>query len=119
MSRIHPGLPNVRVTTSNEIHMTSAGPRRAVQMDMPAERFEEYRQGYRCLKCHAAQETAFPEECVEWYCRFNMREHQTRLIELEFRGVKEPWPEPGLDEVREREAWRPRQGIWVPGETEE
>ncbi len=94
--------------------MTSQGPVRAIQMDMPRERWEEYRQGYRCIKCHAAQQSAFPEECVEWYCRFRMREHQLEVIEFEHRGEMEPWPQPELDE-REREAWTPRNGIWVPG----
>lgn len=114
MSRVPAGLPNVRVTASNEIYMTSGGPVRAVQIDMTRERFEEYRQGYRCMKCHAAQESAFPERCLEWYCRFPIAEHQLGLIEFEHRGEKEPWPTAAID--REQEDWQPRSGIWVPGQ---
>lgn len=114
MARLHPGLPNVRVTTSREVYMTREGPVHAVQMDMPRERFEEYRQGYRCMRCHAAQESAFPERCLEWYCRFPIAEQQLRLIEFEHRGEKEPWPTAELD--REQEDWTPRNGVWVPGQ---
>jgi hypothetical protein len=115
MSRLHPGLPNVRVTTSAEVYMTSEGPMHGIQIDMPRERFEEYRQGYRCMKCHAAQESAFPERCLEWYCRFPIAEHQLRLIEFEHRGEKETWST-GEDDDREREGWTPRASIWVPGQ---
>jgi len=42
--------------------------------------------GYRCARCLERQESAFPEHCRASWCRFPMREHQSRQIELDFVG---------------------------------
>lgn len=64
----------------------------AANITVTPERLEEYRQGYRCLMCHAAQESAFPERCIEWYCRYPIRKRQSGDFTLEFEGEYDPWP---------------------------
>jgi hypothetical protein len=89
---------------------------------VPAEIFEQYRQGYRCLRCdHAPQEEPLPKHCIEPYCRYEMRKYQLQDLEFQDRGSQRYGPTP-LDEIddmygdeREREHWHPKTGIWVPG----
>jgi hypothetical protein len=75
------------------------------------EQFEQYRTGYRCWKCHAAQTEPFPRECVEWYCRYPMRERQTELIEREVSHA-DATIDPDSDQDR-RDGLRER-GVWLP-----
>lgn len=105
MSRISPGMPNATVTSAREVY----GDRLGLKVTVDPETFEQFRTGYRCLKCYAAQEHAWPEECVEPYCRFPIREKQADLIEFEFRGEETLWPD--------REPMDNPSGMWLPGDS--
>jgi hypothetical protein len=79
-------------------------------LEMPPEYVEQYRQGYRCIQCHhGPQREAFPKECMEWYCKFPMRERQIEMFEQMFGGdvTPEPAEEPELEE------------LWLPPQREE
>ena len=104
MSRISSGLPGAVVQTSNELYVKDGRTVRGVDITLPPDVFEEYKAGYRCLSCHAAQESAWPEECCEPYCRFKMKAEQPRLIEMEFQGEKDLWPN---REPLESDIWTP------------
>ncbi len=127
MSRLSEGIPDVVFRSSDEV---MADGRRGLLATMSPERFEEYRQGYRCINCHAAQDEPFPEVCKVVYrdmahhpdscrcgkcrCGFPMRREQARQVEREYRGRETLWPDRGPDV--EREQWRARNGIWLPGD---
>lgn len=61
-----------------------------------AEIIERMRQGYVCVKCYEAVNTAFPDECP--VCKFPMREKQTEEFAKDFRGSIRFGPTTTLDE---------------------
>lgn len=126
MSRVSDGIPDVVFRNSNEVYGDGTV---ALLATMSPERFEEYRAGYRCMRCHAAQDEAFPEVCKERYrdvphpsdcrcgvcgCGFPMRAEQLRRIEHEHKGEETLWPDRSPD--WEYEEWHARRGIWLPGD---
>lgn len=126
MARIARGLgAETIVEGSNEVYVDPDGtPRQGVMIAGSPELIEEYRSGYRCLRCHGAQSEPFPEVCEvrdirggDWRCGFRIRDNQLRYLEAEFRGSHRygPTPDHLLEDEREREAWTKRSGIWVPG----
>lgn len=114
---------DVVVEDSNEVWKDSEGTlRRGVNIATSAEKLEEYRQGYRCLRCHGVQDEPFPEVCKardtkggSWRCGYQMRSDQTRDFGNEHRGEFRFGPSP-LDFDYEQEDWKPRGGsrIWLP-----
>jgi hypothetical protein len=125
MARFERGIPDAIVENSNEVYIDEEGvPRSGVNLAVSAEVVEQYRQGYRCLKCQHVNSEPFPEVCEardvspggRWRCGFRMREQQMQLFELQFQGEKYYGPTP-LDPYREqweREDWKPKTGIWLP-----
>lgn len=90
---VSPGLPDAAVSYGREIVRGADGRLNvSANLTVPPERLGEYRHGWRCLMCHAAQETAFPERCVEWYCRYPMRDRQADDFAREYQGEHDPWP---------------------------
>jgi hypothetical protein len=73
-------------------------------LTLTPEQFEQYRTGYRCLACHAVQETTFPEECLEPYCRYPMAKKQIEELTATHQGEVDLWPD------REEE----ESPIWTP-----
>ena len=106
MARLNPGLPGAVVRPSREVY----GDRLGVHLTVDKEVFEQFRTGYRCLKCYAAQDEPFPEKCIEWYCGFRMRDLQGDLIHQEYKGEEELWPD--------REPAENPGGLWLPGDKE-
>jgi hypothetical protein len=119
MSRISQGMPEVVIRSSRELYADRDGDLHlGVHLTLTPERFAEYRDGYRCLRCHTAQDEAFPVVCKETYkdgggCGFRMRAEQADLMRREFRGHEVLWPEQEGDD-EERLAWKPGTGIWLP-----
>lgn len=123
MSRIERGLgEHVVVEGSHEVYLDGDGtPRQGVTVAVSPEQIEQYRQGYRCIRCHGVQSEPFPEVCEAedrtgtWRCGFPMRTHQLARYEAEHR-VQRYGPTPLDEEERERERWKPRgqSGIWLP-----
>ena len=119
-----PGLPGAVVRPGNEVHKTEEGWVVPMNITMPPELFEQYRQGYRCPACHSVQSTAFPERCeTVWRdtgerCDFPIKDKLNDWLEFEFRGEETLWPdrEDALGEDREREDWVKKTGIWLPGD---
>jgi hypothetical protein len=130
LSRISQGLPDAVVLPSNEISTLSDGRKvQGVEMHVDDEVFQQYVQGYRCIVCHAAQEEAFPERCIEgqYGCcgnekgviegGYRIREFQSAEIARQYQGEKDLWPTRGnLGEELERERWKPKSGILLPGQ---
>lgn len=86
------------------------------------EKFEEYRLGRRCLRCHGLQSREMPEVCEtkdvtggNWRCGFRIRDDQLRYLQQEDGGEQHYGPTPD-DYDYEQEAWTPRKDsrIWVP-----
>ena len=111
------------VEPSFEVHVVNGREVRGVNKVVSKETFEQYRQGYRCFACdHAPQPEAFPEECVEPYCRYPMKKDQ--LLDLEFHVQGEmrygptPWDE--VDEMfaeeDERKKYEQGASLWLPGD---
>lgn len=126
MSRLEPGLgEGVVVEQSNEVYVVDGEMRSGVNVAMSAESFEQYRSGYRCLRCHGVQDEAFPEVCKvrdltgTWKCGFKIREDQLRYLEAEHRGSQWYGPSPddrdAWGDQDERENFQKRTGIWLPG----
>jgi hypothetical protein len=120
---ITPGVPDMIVESSDEVHIVNDRPVLGVNKAVPPETFEEYRLGYRCLACdHGQQPEPFPDNCVEPYCRYPMKTDQLRDLERQDRGTRRYGPTPlsEVDEMfgdeRERERFKPRSGIWLPGD---
>ena len=119
---IRPGIPEMIVEPSTEVHTINGREVRGVNKAVPEEVFEQYRQGYRCFACdHAPQPEPFPNACVEPYCRYPMKRDQLRDLEFHDRGSRRYGPTP-FDEIddmfgeeRERESFKKRTGIWLPG----
>lgn len=108
---------DVVVEDSNEVW---PGQRRGVNIATSEEKLEEYRLGYRCLRCHGVQGEAFPEVCQvrdltgDWRCGYEIRKNQIRDFTNEHRGEHRFGPTP-LDFDYEQENFTKRTGIWVPG----
>ena len=118
---IEPGMPGAVVRTSPELfYKRGIGWYHPNIITVPPEIFEQYRAGWRCLACHhAPQPEAFPEHCMESYCRFEMRRDQLSYLEFEYRGEETLWPDRSDDlayqeEQYEREAFVRSTGIIVP-----
>jgi hypothetical protein len=119
-----PGLTGAVLSSGNEAHLTGDGWVVPMKITMPPSLFEQYRQGYRCPRCHSLQSQAFPEVCeTEWRdtgekCGFEIKDKLNDWLEFEFRGEESLWPdrEDAIDEDREREDWRKKTGIWIPGD---
>lgn len=100
------------------------GWRSRVHVTMPPELFEQYRLGYRCPRCHSPQSQAMPEECeTVWRdtgqrCGFKIKRDLHAWLNEEFEGEEELWPdrEAELADQRERENFKKRSGIWLPGD---
>lgn len=85
----------------------------------------QYREGYRCMECHAIQDEPFPKVCKArdvtvpdgWRCGYEMRADQAMRFQREFKGEQYYGPTPlsQFDDEREREAWKPKTGILLPG----
>lgn len=128
MSRINPSLGEVIFEDSNEVYVSGGQPRRGVNVVVGEDVVEQYRTGYRCLRCHGIQDEPFPEVCKArdltgtWRCGFEMRDNQIRFLENEHRGSEWYGPSPDLrdvwDDQDERENFQKRTGIWVPGKGE-
>lgn len=85
-----------------------------VTMELPPEYIEQMREGYRCAKCfHGPQPEPFPEQCVEPYCRFPMKERQMDLFAYLYKGDSTP-PEPEEPDY-EREAYEEGSPLLLPG----
>jgi hypothetical protein len=119
-----PGLTGAVVRPGTEARLTDEGWHVPMNITMPPELFEQYRQGYRCPRCHSVQSEAFPEECeMVWRdtgqrCGFKIKDKLNDWLEFEFRGEESLWPENREDAInddREREDWTARKGIWLPG----
>jgi hypothetical protein len=115
MTRIHPGLPVKAVGSGNRY--TVNDDRRMVEtvVEVGPEVWEQYRTGYRCVRCHAVQEEPFPERCIEsqyGICHFPIRERQLEELEWSFVGDV---THPGDPEV-DWEKWDAEEGqqIWTP-----
>lgn len=116
--KLHPGLPNAVVRQSRELYTKQGEVVSGVDITIPPELLDEYREGYRCLACHAVQRAgdgmpvAFPEACVEPYCRYPMKDEQPKRFEHQFQGHEELWPEDRFEDIdMER---RSQSGIWLP-----
>ena len=104
--RLSPGLPEATVSHGREIVRGADGRLNvASNITVSPERLEEYRQGYRCLMCHAAQEQAFPDHCIEWYCRYPMKDRQSEDFQTQYQGEHDPWPTHRA-EPDEPDGWR-------------
>jgi hypothetical protein len=130
MTRIEPGMPEAVIRTSREVVTVAGEEHQAVELHLPdPERLEEYRQGYRCLQCHGVQTRPFPDRCTQrWVdaghpddclcpacgCHYEIARLQTDRLSHEFAGEKDLWPTRTDDD--DRLTWRPRNGIWVPGD---
>lgn len=80
--------------------------------------FAAAEQGYLCANCGEwPLPEAFPKHCP--ICQFNVRDEQTNLLVREHQGTRDMGPSPAmkaLEEEREREAWIPATGVWLPGD---
>lgn len=125
MSRVTPGIPEAVIRPSRDLYVRDGEVVQGFDMHFPdGGRLEEFRQGYRCIKCLGVQSVAFPEVCEQVWrgvpemgipesrCGYPIKDEQLRFLEREFIGHEELWPNQ-VD--REREDWRPSTGIWVPG----
>lgn len=109
------GIPNAVVRPTNELYEVNGRLTRGIDMTVPPEVFEQYREGYRCIACHHfPQPEPFPEHCIEPYCRFPMRTEQSRQLEFEYRGDVDLWPtraaESGID-MHDNSLWLPGQPL--------
>jgi hypothetical protein len=122
---IDPGFPPGTIwENSNEVYRDGQELRVRAEVVTDTETVEQYRQGYRCLQCHGVQDEPFPEVCKSrdvkggsWACGYRMRDEQAARFEREYggEGYWGPTPYEAFDDEREREAWTPKSGIWVPG----
>lgn len=123
MPRIEPGMPRAVVRASNELYRKGDEIVRGNDITIPPDQLDEFRHGYRCIRCLAAQiggdglPVAFPKECVEPYCRFPIRDEQPKVFEQQYQGEEELWPEDRFGEGDpERDAYERRTpgGVWLP-----
>lgn len=119
MSRLHPGLPGAVVRTSTEVVADSGELRQSLNWTVSPETIQEFREGYRCALpphgCGAAQETAFPDKCIEPYCNFNLRDNLGRWFERVFAGEEDLWPDRQQDDpLEQHEFYASKAGIVLP-----
>ena len=91
--------------------------RRGINWNLTPEEDRQVREGYRCLHCMEPFEAAFPDKCS--LCGFHVKSQQSFEYVRGKQGDLAAGPSPAmkaLDEEREREAFRARSGIWVPGD---
>ncbi len=82
------------------------------------EGFKAVEQGHLCINCAEPLREAFPERCP--LCGFHVKRDQIELLNREHQGELDLGPSPAmkaLDEEREREGWKARTGIWLPGDS--
>jgi hypothetical protein len=110
--------PNVIVDNSNRVRQIDGELRVDPQVVISREQFEEYRLGYRCLRCHGVQSKPMPEVCEvrdltgTWRCGYRIKDDQLRHLEQE---TDEQWYGPSPDDYDyEQENWMPKSGIYVP-----
>lgn len=128
MARFDRGLgAETIVENSHEVFVDGEGNARSgVNIAGSQDLFEQYRSGYRCLRCHGVQSEPFPEVCETrdlspggtWRCGFTMRSDQLRFLEAEFQGEHRYGPTPlsEMEEQWEQDDWvKPTGRIWVPG----
>ena len=125
MTRIsNPGLAGAVISAGNRVYREDGDWRVEMNITMPPDLFEQYRQGYRCPACHSVQSRAFPEECeTVWRdtgekCGFPIKDRLNDWIEAEFQGEVSLWGDRDsyIEDQREREDWVPKTGIWLPGD---
>lgn len=105
---VTPGLPGATVTHGHGV-VRGADGRMNVTANLvlrDEQQLGEYRAGWRCLMCHAAQQEAFPTECVEWYCRYPISRRQSEDLAREYEGEHDPWPTHRDQEDPELPGWR-------------
>jgi len=107
------------VRTSRELDPENGQLRHGVDWVLTPEQYAELRSGYRCppvpAGCGAAQETAFPEKCIEPYCNFNLKRDLVPWLERAYAGEEDPWPEAELDDPMEQhEFYANKAGIVLP-----
>ena len=124
MTRIEPGLTGAVMSVGERIYPEDNQWRVEMNITMPPDLFEQYRQGYRCPVCHSVQSQAFPEECeTVWRdtgekCGFPIKDKLLDWLEQNFQGEVSLWPdrEDAINDEREREDWVQKTGIWLPGD---
>lgn len=90
---------------------------RGINWQLSEEEFHQVESGYRCLNCMEPFSSAFPEKCP--LCGFHVRAQQTFELQRQHQGEERYGYSPEyerLEEEREREAFKPRSGIWLPGD---
>ena len=97
MTRIEPGMPHAVIRTSKDLYVRDGELVLGWDLTTTPEIIEQFRQGYRCVKCYAVQSVAFPEVCEEVYkdgggCGYPMRAEQMWFLEREYRGEEPLWP---------------------------
>lgn len=120
MARVSRGLPEAIVRTSRDLYVRDGEVVRGFDLHLPdPERLEEFRQGYRCVKCLGVQGVAFPEVCEQVWrgepalgipeerCGYPIRDEQLRFLEAQYVGYEDLWPT-RVDRDLERELWLPR-----------
>lgn len=113
MPRIEPGMGKVIAEPAHEVWTVNGRRTWGTNLVVGPEIVEQFRQGWRCLRCYGPQEEAFPDECVEPFCNYKIKDDQLRHFASDFQGEKHYGPSP--DEFDdEQEDWKPASGIWVP-----
>lgn len=113
---IEPGMGEVIVEAAQELWTINGVRRLGTNLLVNPEIVEQYRTGWRCLRCHAPQEEAFPEICIEGshpdkICSYPIRRDQLRHFEKDYQGERYC---PADDYDDEREDWVRKNGILVP-----
>ena len=98
--------------------------RRDVNITFSEEQYREMVQGYRCCRCLAHVNEAFPETCGFPGCDgypdgFPMRERQREVMEREFDGhewigISRETHEQEMNEL-DADTYKHKPHIWVPG----
>lgn len=108
-------MPNDVIFETND-YLVRIGDREVRDEDViiSEEMFEKIRQGYMCIKCFQAFESAWPEECSMPVCRFPVRAEQSLEILRLYAGHddevgRDPFEEDDDPERRLRE-----RGVWIP-----
>lgn len=119
MSRVHPGIPGAVVRSSQEVIADSGELRHSINWTLTPDTINEFREGYRCALpphgCGAAQETAFPDKCIEPYCNFNLRRDLASWFERVFAGDEELWPDVEQeDPMSQHRFYANKAGIVLP-----
>ena len=86
--------------------------------------FKALQEGYMCLECGEywgigipSPQPPFPEQCL--LCGFHVKRDQIMLLNREHQGERDMGMSPAmreLEEEREREMWKQKTGIWLPGD---